>query len=231
MNDMFTTNEMFTTEEKLDYIYSLETRSCLSEDEWTCLKTLFVDKDVEVRYSVAELLALFPSVRSEQMLLERLGDSNRLVRACICDSLAFSTSHTTLEKLMYAAGDRVGLVRGYAVLSIADVQLNMEFYSQETIEFLKELEKRESNSWVRIAVFRSLFLLGEYTYGQKLLSMVGDKSYKNRSAALSMLEELLENPIVSYLPNLAEVLKQQLSVERAYAVKLKLSRIIEKISA
>ena len=61
--------------------------------------------------------------------------------------------------------------------------------------------------------------------------MVGDKSYKNRSAALSMLEELLENPIVSYLPNLAEVLKQQLSVERAYAVKLKLSRIIEKISA
>lgn len=127
----------YTTEEKLDFIFSLEENQSLCIDDWNQIKSFSEDNDSEVRYRVAELLALFPSDESEKLLVSMLNDHNYMVRASACDSLSFSNSSVTIELLTRLAKDSRYLVRGYAVLSIGDIQKNISAYSPEIIESLK----------------------------------------------------------------------------------------------
>lgn len=216
-----------TADWKLETLSELENAKWPTDTDWISITRFAHDEDSEIRYRTCELLALFPSPESEQLLLGRLNDQDRLVRASACDSLSFSKSLETLQALKRAAEDRTCLVRGYAVISLADVQLHSETNPKETIAFLKKVESQESSDWVRIFLYRSLLILGEYTYGRLLLGMVHNRYYKNRCAALSLLEELVANGYVDYLPGIKAVLEDCISVEQAYSVKLKLEKLLK----
>lgn len=220
----------YTTEEKLDFIFLLEENNNLCTDDWNKIKILSEDNDSEVRYRVAELLALFPSEKSEEWLISMLNDDNHMVRAAACDSLSFSTSSNTSKLLWRLAKDSRYLVRGYAILSIGDIQKNIDSNSNEVIQLLKRLDSKESCEWVKIAISRSLYILGEYSYGTFLLEKLNSRNYKSRSFVLNLLEPLIDSNITNNIPNMLQILKQRLTLESAFAVKLKLQSLISKIS-
>lgn len=220
-------SDKLTSEQKLDFIYELEDKTALNADEWNMISNLINDSSSEIRLAVSELLALFPSSHSEKLLLSVLNDSDYLIRASVCDSLSFSKSQETLEKLMIIAKDKRYLVRGYAILSIGDIQLSLKADSNSTIEYLKELEQKEKSQWVKTAIYRSLFILGDFSYGEKLVDMINNRYYKNRIFALNLIEQLFENNQYSNLPDIATVIKKRLETEKAYSVKTELSKILE----
>lgn len=108
--------------EKIDYIYSLEECSKLNEKDIQKLKILAADSEEEIRLAVSEVLALFTDETSEKILLSMLNDTSYLVQASTCDSLYFSSSLSTLTVLKGLSKHNRVLVRGYAALSIGDIQ-------------------------------------------------------------------------------------------------------------
>ena len=218
--------ENLALEKKLDLICELEKLDYLSNNEWDKILKLIDDSSAEVRLGVSELLALFPSSNSEKILLSMLNDSDYLVRASVCDSLSFSHSQETLRLLMTYAEDKNYLVRGYAILSIGDVQLNIKSDLSLAIDYLNILEKKEKSQWVKIAIFRSLFILGDFCYGEKLLDMIDSKYYKNRCFVLSLLEQILENNQYSNLLEIKTVIQKRLKIEKVQSVQLKLSNLL-----
>lgn len=216
-----------TSEEKLDYLYKSEKMTRLSDNDRNKIIELVTDGSSEVRLTVSELLALFPSADSEKLLLSLLNDSNYLVRASACDSLSFSQSEETLHKLMPLSMDKRYLVRGYAILSIGDIQLKLKSDLNTTVKYLKALEQNETSEWVKIAIYRSLFLLGDYSYGNKLIDMINNRYYKNRIFTLSLLEQLFENNQYKNLPDVTQVLKKRLETEKAYSVKAKICELLK----
>lgn len=223
-------NKKYTAEEKIDLVISLEEKNSLNNNDWSDIKDFAEDKESEVRYRVSELLSLFPSNESEKLLLPMLNDTDNLVRASVCDSLSFSKSPDTLRMLMKSAKDKRFLVRGYAALSIGEVQKNIGLNQNETVDFLKRLNQKESSEWVKIAISYSLYILGENSYGNFILEKINSRYYKNRCFVLSVLEELMINNMVDKMPPILPILKQRLKVERAYSVKNKLERLINEFT-
>lgn len=226
----FIMNKEHTTEDKLDCILSLEEKRSLSQNDWSIIRNYIVDKDSELRYRAAGLLALFPSDESEQLLVPLLNDDDHLVRATACDSLSFSKSNNTLNLLLKVVKDKQYLVRGYAILSIGDIQNNIGSDNTEVIKLLKYLYAKESSEWVKIAISRSLYILGEFSYGNLLLEKLNNRSYRNRCFVLSLLEQLIDNNNAYNMPNVFLSLNQRLEVEEADSVKIKLESLITKIS-
>lgn len=220
-------SEELTLQQKLDIIYKLEDKTDLSADDWNKISELINDNSSEIRLEISELLALFPSENSEKMLLSILNDSDYLIRASVCDSLYFSVSQETLHKLMTFAKDKRYLVRGYAILSIGDIQLNLKTDSGPIVEYLKMLEQKEKSQWVKIAIYRSLFILGDLSYGEKLVNMINNRYYKNRIFALNLIKQLFEDNQYNNMPNIITVIYKRLETERAYSVKLELNKLLE----
>ncbi len=222
-------NKENTSEEKIQYISSLEESISLGDSDFSNLVELAEDEDSEVRYRVAELLALFPSEESERLLVAMCNDTDYMVRVSACDSLAFSKSIETLKILFKAAKDKRFLVRGYAILSIGDIQNNIGINSNGTIDFLKQLFQKESSEWVRIAISHSLYHLGEYSFGDYLLEKLNSRYYQNRCAVLNSLDQLYDNNMIHNMPGLLPILTKRFEIESAYSVKEHLQRFIHKI--
>lgn len=216
-----------TTDDKLDFIEELEQLELMSKEDWEDISILLQDKDSEVRLRASELLALFPTRESERLLLSIRKDPDYLVRASACDSLYFSKSLETLNFLIDSAKDKRYLVRGYAILSIGDVQYHIDSDKSTTVSFLENLYHKEPSEWVRIAISRSLFILGKSSYGDYLLSMINSRYYKNRCFVISLLEQLIESKSDFVIPKMRTVLESRLERENAQSVKLKLIRLFE----
>lgn len=222
-------DDEYSNEEKLDLVFSLEEKRSLSKNDWSNIQKFVNDKDSEVRYEAASLLALFPSEMSERLLISMLNDDDHLVRVAVCDSLSFSKSSDTLNLLVKAEKDKRFLVRGYAILSIGDIQKNIESDPTEIINLLKYLNDKETCEWVKIAISRSLYILGEVSYENYLLEKLNSRSYKNRCFVLSLLEELIDDNVINKNIILSH-LNQRLEIENALSVKTKLQRLINKIT-
>lgn len=221
------TTDNLLVEKKLNWLYELEEHKAICEEDWHQIISLAFDSDAEVRLQVSEILALFPSKESENLLLGMLNDTSFLVRASVCDSLHFSNSPIVLHALVNSTNDKHYLVRGYAALSIGDIQYSAKANSQQIIEYLKNMERTEKNEWVKIAVYRSLFLLNEVSYGTKLLNMVNSRFYKNRCFVINLLSEFID---LSYeIPEMENILRQRLKSEKYVSVKESIKKILIKI--
>lgn len=119
------------------------------------------------------------------------------------------------------------LVRGYAVLSIGDIQKNVKVNKKSTIEFLKTLETEEKSRWVKIAVYRSLFILEEVSYIDKLICAINDTNYKNRSFALSLIVQLLDDNVLFDFNMLKQTAQNRLAIEKNLPIKQKLYEVIK----
>lgn len=216
-----------TVDKKFDAIDKLKESTSLTDDDWIMLSAFSNDKNQEIRLEVSEVLALFPTCKSEKILLNLLNDSDHLVRASACDSLYFSLSQEALKKLMQMTKDSRYIVRGYAVLSIGDIQNNTKVNKKSTIVFLKDLEEKEKSRWVKIAIYRSLFILGENSYIDKLIYAINDANYKNRSFALSLIEQIIDDNIFFDFNKLKSIAQNRLSIEKNLPIRQKLYEVIK----
>ena len=219
--------DKLSVDKKFEAIDKLKESANLDDNDWMMLSVLSNDENQEIRLEVSEVLALFPTIESEKILLNLLNDSDYLVRASACDSLYFSLSQETLKKLKLMTKDSRYLVRGYAVLSIGDVQKNVKVNKKSTIAFLKTLETEEKSRWVEIAVYRSLFILEEVSYIDKLICAINDSNYKNRSFALSLIEQLLDDNVLFDFNMLKQTAQNRLAIEKNLPIKQKLQKVIE----
>lgn len=110
------------------------------------------------------------------------------------------------------------LVRGYAVLSAADVQRNLKESSTYTVQFLKNMELREKSRWVKIALCSALISLGCGEYQSKLIEFIDDKRYQNRCAALTRIRELISLGMLDDLPTVERALLARKEKESARSV-------------
>lgn len=216
-----------SVDKKFEAIDKLKESTNLDDNDWMMLSVLSNDENQEIRLEVSEVLALFPTIESEKILLNLLNDSDYLVRASACDSLYFSLSQETLKKLKLMTKDSRYLVRGYAVLSIGDIQKNVKVNKKSTIAFLKTLETEEKSRWVKIAVYRSLFILEEVSYIDKLICAINDANYKNRSFALSLIEQLLDDNVLFDFNMLKQTAQNRLAIEKNLPIKQKLYEVIK----
>ena len=221
-------SEKLTVENKLDIIDELKSHVSLCGKEWEMLLSFSCDESQEIRLEVSEVLALFPTEESEKILLNLLNDSDFLVRASACDSLYFSIAQETLQALKRSAQDNRYLVRGYAILSVGDVQRNIKVNNKSTVDFLKDIEKKEKSRWVKTAVYRSMFILGETSYFKKLVNTINDINYKNRSFALNLIGQIIDENIEFDL--LYKAVQTRLNIEKNLPVKQKLYEIMNKLN-
>ena len=150
------------------------------------------DTDAEVRSQCAETLALIPCEESESILVSLLDDADNLVRANACDSLKFSHSKLIVKKLIFMLSDTSYLVRGYATLTIADILANISEgqFSGEVVQLFKNNEATEQSDWVKIAIYRSLVMLGENEYFIPFLNMLHSSDYRNRIFVLNIIDDI-----------------------------------------
>lgn len=214
------------TKKKLERLNEIERQGTVSDASMAFLTTCSEDLDTEIRCRACEVLASFPSAKSEQILLAGMTDRNDMVRACACDSLAFSCSESTLYKLMQAVKDKAYLVRGYAALSIADVQKNLGGHSERTINFLADRLTFEKSNWVKIMVYSALLSLGCGEYQEELTNFINDRLYRNRCAALSRIKELICAGKIDDLTTLKQALISRREKEKAGAVRTSLDEAI-----
>ena len=177
-----------STLEKLDYLLNLDTEK--QEIDFHIVRQL--STDAEVRSQCAETLALIPCEESESILVSLLDDADNLVRANACDSLKFSHSKLIVKKLISMLSDTSYLVRGYATLTIADILANISEgqFSGEVVQLFKNNEATEQSDWVKIAICRSLVMLGENEYFIPFINMLHSSDYRNRIFVLNIIDDI-----------------------------------------
>lgn len=206
--------------EELNFIEDCVDKKLLSDNEWQLIKQYSLNSSSDVKYAICELLANFPCRQSEDILLTMLNDDDYIIRASACDSLKFSLSVEVIDCLVALLHDKNKIVRGFAALSIGDIQKKCNISTVETINLLEFFFKKEHSVWSKTAIARSLFLLGEYSYESVLLSSINNRFYTIRSFALNLIIELIENN--EYLTNkvfLYSALQERLKKEKILCVK------------
>ncbi len=214
-------------EKIVDFIEECAKKSELFEADIIKLGELSESADSDIAYDICEMLGQFPSSGSESILLSMLGSSDYLIRAAACDSLRFSRSPEVMTRLFSLLKDKNRLARGYAALSIGDIQKNIAGNAEKTVNMLKQFHSKEKNIWAKTAMARSLFLLGDDSYLQDLIVAVDNRSYKIRSFALNLMTELMEDyGITPDSERILPTLYKRKKIEKAVCVNESADRLI-----
>lgn len=214
--------------QEIEYIHSLEEKENLNKADWERLKEFSESPDSEVRIAVSEVLVNFCNGTSERILLKMLDDADVMVQASASDSLCFSSSPDVLDKLIGISGHKKFLVRGYAALSIGDIQHNIGSNSDRTETFLKKWFKTERSVWVKTAIARSLFLIGNDEYLPFMLEQLDNKNYQIRCMALNTVSEFAERGLDRKTSDILCSLKKRKKAEKVQHISEKISLLIGK---
>ncbi len=208
---------MESIENYLDILYNMENQDHITQSEILLLKDLSHHNDDEIRTYVARNLGLFYSYEAEAILVSMINDKNEQVRTEVCDSLGNSKSKDILKVLKPKIFDHYFLVRGYAVLSIADITLKAGI-DVDIRNFLQVSFRKERSTWVQIAYARSLYLLGEKEMLSFLLEKLNHRYYSIRIMVVRSLGDILNESnqqlILSSLQNRL-LIEKGVSVQRA----------------
>lgn len=214
-------------DDKLDIIEAIASKKTFNENDIKVLDSFSHDRNSEVRARVAEILVLSNSVRTEEILVRLLKDKNVLVRTNACDSLCYSKSlevFNLLKGIIYT--DKSSLVKGYAILSMADIANNIKYNIKEFSCFLRCILKKEKVSRVKINIYTVLYKLGDKQFIDKLLNELNNRSYRNRCAVVNSLSEILinENKIM-----IKSALNERLKREKTIAVRNSIEKVLLKL--
>lgn len=178
-------------DQKLDLIEDIKNDDHIGNYELGILNTLSYDQDDEVRSSVAEIID-FDSALAQEILFRLADDEDYLVRTNACDSLRNNKSPSALEVLKTKViKDKSSLVRGYAALSMADIIVNNDYKKQEFIGFFSDRLKKEKIVWVKICIYRSLYLMGCQEFLDSILTELDNRAYRNRCLVTHILADIL----------------------------------------
>ncbi len=205
--------------EKYEYLEKLEAQSIsLSED---MLMILYEDPDECIRSELAQALSLYHNDLSEKFLMYLLEDRAEIVRINACDSLYWSSSEKTLEKLVEAMQKDKYLVRGYALLSAADIIIN-NCYSN-FISKVNQIMKHEKSKFVLMNYYSLLYRLGDRSYLYKIVENLNAAKYNERCHAANLLYSCVRRE--DYMTVIG-FLDERLCIEKVCAVRSALERIV-----
>lgn len=219
-------------EEKLFILNGIEkdipNKSEFSDDELNILYKFSEDENSNIRASVARILIDFTEERGENILIKLARDKDEIVRAEACDSLRVSKSKYTYNLLISRVNvDDDEIVRGYSVSSIGEISLRLGL-EENTIIFLKKYLFKEKSVFVKINIFKVLYILGERDYLNEIIKLIDTKVYQNRCAIVNCLEEILNEDNFKIIYKVLCIRKNK---EESYAVIStinKLKKLIEK---
>lgn len=214
---------------KLEIIERIEEKGTVTDSDLKILEVLSWDEDDVIRARVAEMMVSFKTNLSEEILKRLLNDNAELVRVNACDSLYFSESVEVLELLKKRINeDKSSLVRGYATLTLADIAKNIDLYKDELRDFLFLVLQKEKVKWVKIHIYKAMYLLGDESYLDMIIKELNNKNYRNRCATVNILGDIL---IQNNSRNIIESLIKRIKVEKSNAVKSAIEKIIQKHKA
>lgn len=115
------------------------------------------------------------------------------------------------------------MVRGYAALSIADIALNIRLDTKNLVVFFQNVLKGEKDIWVKINLYKVLYILGDKRYFELLIDEINNRCYRNRCAVVNILADLLttENFIL-----VKTILMERLKVEKTNSVVSSINKVI-----
>lgn len=204
---------------KLAYLESLESQSVLLSED--ILMILCEDSDECIRSELAQALSFYHNQLSEKFLVYLLNDKDEIVRINACDSLYWINSKKTLEKLIVTMQNDKYLVRGYALLSVADIIINNNY--NDYIHTVKHILKNEKSKFVLMNYNSFLYRLGDKSSLYKIAENLDAKKYNVRCHAANLLYNCANGEnhfaIIGFLD-------KRLSIEKVSAVKSTLQRII-----
>lgn len=192
------------------------------------LSAMAQDFHEDVRLFLAEHLCDVHTDLSEQLLLHLMDDSAVQVRIAACDSACWCRSEAIFSKLMKKSVSDAFLVRGYAVLSAADVLLNRNVQTEicRGMEILSGNCCKEKSIWVRMCYAQSLYRLGDSESLYELTAYLSAKRYNYRCCAVNLLMDIIaENSCGIIL----QALEKQKKTESNRMLQEKLESCISKI--
>lgn len=213
--------------EILNRLETIKDKNDYDKSDIIFLEELTKAKDSEIRYEIAEVLSGKNESRINKIFLELLNDEDELVRINATDSAYNCTSNEIIDKLKDISLNDKYLVRGYAILSIADIARKCE-RKEELQKFIKNRLKVEKSKWVKGAIYSSLYLLNkEKKYFLLLLDLLDASNYKIRCMVVNSISEVLnkENCLI-----VKERLESKMRAEKSIAVKSSMINILKKIN-
>lgn len=192
------------------------------------LSVMARDFDEDVRLFLAEYLCDVHTDLSEQLLLHLMEDSAVQIRIAACDSACWCRSETIFLKLIKKSICDSFLVRGYAVLSAADVLRNRNVQTElrRGMEILLRNCCKEKSIWVRMCYAQSLYRLGDSDALCKLISYLNAKRYNYRCCAVNLLMDIVSENNCGII---LQALEKQKETESNPMLQEKLDSCISKI--
>lgn len=210
--------------EKLEYLEKLGSQSVLLSED--ILMILCEDSDECVRSELAQALSFYHNELSEKILMYLLEDKEEIVRINACDSLYWSNSKKTLERLIVIMQNDKYLVRGYALLSVADIIINNNY--SDFIHKVKYILKHEKSKFVLMNYDSFLYRLGDKASLYKIAENLNAEKYNVRCHAANLLYNCARRE--DYLTVIG-FLDKRLNVEKVHAVKSTFRRIINDLKS
>lgn len=197
-----------TNDEKINLIDSIEDIKDLGDKQFEILRNLSSDEDDFVRSRCAAQLVNFKTEESLNILLKLIGDKDSFVRTEAYDSITIFEAEVVEKALKKAIVDEQdNLARRYAILSWVDVFLSLNDATENDISFLKSQLNNEKSADCRLSYYYSLYLFGEETAINGILSFLEHQDYYIRCTVLSLLsdianennKELIKNAVTKLL--------------------------------
>ena len=182
-------------EEKQQFLHKLEQsakRREINEAEIDKLRKIAFEDDVNNKILIARILEESKLIESEKILLHLTKDIDDVVRMETCNALSNSDSLEVYEALKgIASKDSVGMVRGYAIVALGDVavEINKE---KEATKFLKNLLKREKTDFAIIDIWAVLYCLGEERWLSYLLEKIDSSKSSERCEVANCLYGIVD---------------------------------------
>lgn len=215
-------------DQKLDLIDDIESKAYITNEELEIIDVLSYDPDDEVRARVADIIKDSNTDLAREILMRLTNDKDSLVRANACDSLCNNKSSKTLELLKSKVlKDRCSLVRGYATLSIVDIIVNNGYDKQEMIEFFFDRLKKEKIVWVKICIYKGLYLMGHNEFLDLLLQELNNRAYRNRCMVTNILFDIISEENYEVI---RKALIQREKKEKTVAVTSTIENVLNNIS-
>lgn len=198
------------------------------EKELIMLSELSYDDSNYIRAVVARILVESNSEKGEQILLRLAKDHDTLVRTEACDSLCISEAAMTYDILKdIAEKDRIGLVRGYAIMSLGDIasRINMQ---DDLKSFLENKLINEKVLFTKISIYTVLYSLGQREYLTNLLLILNTKNYHNRCAVVNSLSEIINDDNKEVI---LTALLEQKKIETKWSVVSEINEVIDELES
>lgn len=209
----------------VDEFEILKSKKEFNNSDIVLLKQIAESNEIELKIELAEILAGKNDIKVNEIFLILLNDTDELVRINACDSAYNINSAEILDKLKEISINDKYIVRGYALLSIGDIAKKYE--KESNLNFLENRLKREHSKWVKIVIYRSLYLLNKQNeYIDELLKNLNSNNYKIRCLVLNCINELIddENNL-----KIKQKLSERLKIEKTNAVKSSINKILNNI--